>query len=102
MAEDIESHRGPTVLKRSTMHGSGVGMAHPAVISTWTITGTRAAAPRRSERSAAATSVRAVRTVSGYALFDDWGRYLGRIATDEHPTFGRGADTVLLSREGGS
>ena len=75
-------------------------MAHPAIISTWTITGTRAAAPRRSEHSAVVTSVRAVRTVGGYALFDDWGRYLGRIATDEHPTFGRGADTLLLRREG--
>lgn len=77
-------------------------MAHPAVISDWMITGARAAAPRHTSRSSVATSVRAVRTAAGYALFDDRGRYLGRIATDQQPTFGRGADTVLLRRDGGS
>ncbi len=74
-------------------------MAHPAVISSWAITGARAAATWRNARAAAATSDRAVQTVDGYALFDDRGRYLGRIAAREHPAFGRGANTVLLRRD---
>ncbi len=75
-------------------------MAHPAVISTWAITGARATATWRGARAAAAPSDRAVQTADGYALFDDRGRYLGRIATHEQPAFGHGANTVLLRRDG--
>lgn len=45
----------------------------------------------------AATAVRLVRTASGYALFDEHGRYVGAVRwLVGKPAFGAGAETVLL------
>lgn len=44
-----------------------------------------------------------VKTARGYALFDECGRYLGVLPSPEgNPSFGPGAKTVLLQRDGES
>ncbi len=52
---------------------------------------------RRGGRTAAA---RGVRTGDMVVLFDEAGRHVGRIvAPDAEPRLGRGADTLLLTRD---
>jgi hypothetical protein len=55
--------------------------------------------PRLSRLASHASSARTVRTRSGYALFDEAGRYVGRVAELAGKlSFGVGGDTVLLRR----
>ena len=66
----------------------------------WLATGARPISLSRLSRFASrASSARTVRTRSGYALFDEAGRYVGMVAQlAERVTFGVGAGTVLLRR----
>jgi len=72
-----------------------------AAVVPWLATGARPIAlPRLSRFASRASSARAVHTMSGYALFDEAGRYIGGIAElAGRLGFGIGADTVLLRRE---
>ncbi len=82
--------------------GSEGGMAHPAAILPWAATGARPVSLTRWNRSQRTSGARAVRTRSGFALFDELGHYVGVVSVEDHrPTFGPGADTVLLKRDGG-
>jgi hypothetical protein len=77
-------------------------MAHPAAILPWRMTGTRAVSLPRWTAAPRTSAARAVRTSSGIALFDDVGRYVGVISSqDRSSRFGPGADTVLLRRNDG-
>jgi hypothetical protein len=76
-------------------------MAHPAAIIPWAATGARPVALPRWGRPLRTSGARAVRTRSGIALFDELGHYIGAVGAEDHtPTFGPGADTVLLKRDG--
>lgn len=43
--------------------------------------------------------VRYVRTNRGFALFDDEGRFVGRVETGTDVTFGPTGDNILLKRQ---
>jgi hypothetical protein len=75
-----------------------------AVMAPWLATGARPVAlPRLSRLATRLSSARTVRTRSGYALFDEAGRYVGRVAEPAgRLSFGAGADTVLLRRTDGN
>jgi hypothetical protein len=76
-------------------------MANAAAITHWAITGQRPGLiPRGRRLSGPPSGARTVRTASGVALFDELGRYVGRVLiTSDAATFGPCAETVLLSRD---
>lgn len=79
-----------------------IAMAHPAVIFPWRVTGTRAVSLPRWSAAPRDSGARTVRADGGVALFDDAGRYIGVILSEERTShFGPGADTVLLRRNDG-
>ncbi len=75
-------------------------MVRAAMTSRWAITGARSVLPAHATRARFAPSgARTVRTQRGLALFDEAGRFVGRVdALTEAPAFGLGAGTVLLRR----
>jgi hypothetical protein len=75
-------------------------MARTAAISRWAITGARSVLPDRAVRERCAPcGARTVRTRRGLALFDDMGRFVGRVdGPAGAPAFGPGGRTLLLRR----
>lgn len=75
-------------------------MVHTAAISGWAITGARSVLPARAVRERwVPCGARTVSTRRGLALFDEMGRFVGRVdATEGTPDFGPGAHTLLLRR----
>jgi hypothetical protein len=75
-------------------------MAHTAARSGWAVTGARSVLPARAVRERCPPSgARTVRTCLGLALFDEMGRFVGRVhATAGAPAFGPGAQALLLRR----
>ena len=75
-------------------------MARAAVMSRWAITGARSVIPVRAVAELCTPcGARTVRTRRGVALFDEMGRFVGRIdAPDGTPAFGPGAEALLLRR----
>jgi len=76
-------------------------MAHAAAITHWAITGQRPGLVSRGRRmSCPPCGARSVRTASGVALFDEEGRYVGKVlAVSPGATFGPCCETVLLRRD---
>lgn len=74
-------------------------MTHALALTSYAATGARPAVPLRAWFGRAPTAARTVRTPRGVALFDEDGRYVGFVtAVTDDTLFGRGAETVLLSR----
>ncbi len=75
-------------------------MAQAATASRWMITGARSVLPARAVREQwVPCGARTVRTRRGMALFDEAGRFVGRVdAPTGAPAFGPGARSMLLRR----
>lgn len=75
-------------------------MAQAVAISRWAITGARSVLPARAVRERwVPCGARTVRTRRGVALFDEDGRFVGRVdAPAGAPAFGPGARSMLLRR----
>jgi hypothetical protein len=75
-------------------------MAQATTISRWMITGARSVLPARAVRERwVPCGARTVRTRRGMALFDEEGRFVGRVdGPTGAPAFGPGARSMLLRR----